>query len=566
MLPKQASNNRILLKKAQTSSLPPPLKEKILHLKRINLTDRQLCDVELLITDAFNPLKGFLNEGDYERVLEDMRLSSGVLWPIPVALDAPTPLAKVGEEIVLCDKFGNPVAFFTIESIYIPDKKREARKVYGTVDETHSGVGHLLYETGVVYHGGRVEKISLPLHHDFPELRFTPDEVRRWFKRNGWEKVAAFQTRNPIHRAHFELMHRAHKEHDVRILIHPVVGLTKEGDVDYITRVQSYKKVHERYMKRFAKLSLLPLAMRMAGPREALWHALIRKNYGVTHFIVGRDHAGPGNNRKGHPFYGPYDAQQLVLSHANEVGLSIIPQQEMVYVEEKKTYLPLNQVASGQTVKNISGTAFRRMLAQGEKIPAWFSFPEVVDILRKGVLKDRNRGFTLFFTGLSGAGKSTIATILAHKLELLSERKVTFLDGDVVRDNLSKGLGFSREDRNINVSRIGFVAAEIVKHGGIAVCSAIAPYQESREKNRSLISKQGRYIEIHVATPLSQCKKRDPKGLYRKAKEGLIRGVTGIDDPYEKPRNPELKLDTLKKNPHQNADLIIRYLQKENLL
>lgn len=540
-------------------------KRHLLTLSRINLTDRQLYDLELLLVGAFHPLTGFLKEEEYTTVLENMRLPSGELWPMPIVLDVEKPVAEVGEKIILCDKFGNPIALLSVESLYRADKGKEARMVYGTTDLEHPSVRYLYKEMGNLYVGGKVKKLQLPARYDFADLRHTPTELKKIFAKRGWKKIAAFQTRNPIHRAHFELMCRARAEYGTHILIHPVVGVTKEGDIDYITRVNSYRKLHQRYMRDFAILSLLPLAMRMAGPREALWHALIRKNYGVTHFIVGRDHAGPGNDKNGKPFYGPYDAQELVKKFEKEIGLTIIPQQEMVYVEEIKKYIPIHEVPGRGTIRSISGTLFRKKLLGKEEVPAWFSFPEVIEELRKGVEASRG-GLTVFFTGLSGAGKSTIAHILYTKLLEEQDKKITFLDGDVIRSHLSKGLGFSREDRNANIERIGFVANEITKHGGIAICSAIAPYGESRERNRSLISKNGAYVEVFISTPLSVCVKRDPKGLYHKARKGLLPQFTGVDDPYEKPTAPEITIDASKINPVRAAFLILRYLQKHNLL
>lgn len=541
------------------------LRQKIIHLPRLNLTDRQLYDLEMILVGGFSPLEGFLTEEEYDSVVRQMRLPNGTLWPIPVTLDVSGAYRR-GDEIALCDKYGNPVALMSITSVYAPDKMREAQMVYGTTDLAHPGVRYLLKEAGPVYIGGKILGIALTEKHDFRDLRHTPAELKEWFRKNGWNRVVGFQTRNPIHRAHYEIMTRAADSIGAKILIHPVVGLTKEGDIDYITRVRAYKRLHERYLADRAKLSLLPIAMRMAGPREAVWHALIRKNYGCTHFIVGRDHAGPGNDSSGKPFYGPYEAQKLVLQYEKDIGIAIIPMQEMAYVEEENAYYPADEIKPHHTVKNISGTQFRKMLRDGDEIPEWFSFPEVIEELRRGIEREKRRGFTIFFTGLSGAGKSTIATILYTKLLEIQDRKITFLDGDVVRQNLSRGLGFSREDRNANIERMGFVANEITKHGGIAICSAIAPYEESREKNRQLISKNGVYIEVYVSTPLEICKARDTKGLYAKAEQGLVKNFTGIDDPYEVPANPDIEFSTANTNPLECADRIVEFLKSKNLL
>jgi len=541
------------------------IQKKLLTLPRINLSTRQVCDLELLMTGAFSPLAGFMNKKDYESVISNMRLADGTVWPMPVVLDIENKRFKVGSEIILCDEFGKPLAMMSVESVYKPDKKKEAQAVYGTTGTDHFGVNYLLKEVKDYYIGGSIKGISEVERHDFSHLRLTPSELQQFFREQGWEKVIAFQTRNPLHKVHYNLIKTAAQEHNAKVLLHPAVGMTKDGDVDYITRIRSYIKMH-KYIKDFAMISLLPLAMRMAGPREALWHAIIRKNYGCTHFIVGRDHASPGKDSKGINFYGPYDAQTMVEQYADEIGIVVVPFKEMVYVEELSEYSPIDRVDPSHTIKSISGTEVRKMLVDGADIPEWFSFPEIVDELRKGVVKQKKDGVTIFFTGLSGAGKSTIARILYYKLIELQDKPVTLLDGDIVRQNLSKGLGFSRDDRNENIKRIGFVANLITKHGGIAICSAIAPYAESRDMNRKLISKNGMYIEVHVSTPLEVCMKRDTKQLYQKSKMGIIKGLTGVDDPYEEPVNPELIINTSDIAPQESVAMIMDYLVESKVL
>jgi sulfate adenylyltransferase len=538
------------------------------NISKLTLTDRQLFDLELIISGGFAPLRGFLSQGDYESVLETMHLKNGSLWPMPIVLDVDETVSKtpIGDKLLLTDSYNNPIAVLTVESVYKPDKHIEALKVYGTTDETHPGVKYLFKETKDYYMGGVVSGIDFSPKYDFKEFRHHPHELKKLLEKKGVSKVVAFQTRNPMHRAHVEIVNRSQKQSGGHILLHPVVGLTKEGDIDYVTRVRSYKKLYETYLKDNATLSLLPLAMRMAGPREALWHALIRKNYGATHFIIGRDHAGPGNNKEGKPFYGPYDAQVLAKKYEKEIGLEIITQPEMVYVEELDMYVSPEEVSEGHTVKNISGTEFRRMLRAGEKIPSWFSYPEVIEELRIAEKRNQKGGVTIFFTGLSGSGKSTIANILKMKLIEHSNKTVTLLDGDVVRENLSKGLGFSKADRDTNIERIGFVASEITKHGGIALCSAIAPYKVSRTKNRDLIAKNGTYLEVYVSTPIDICEKRDVKGLYHKARQGVITGFTGVDDPYEIPEHPDFTFDTSLTEAEECADNIILFLKEKNLL
>ena len=535
----------------------------ILNLKRFNLKDRQLFDLELLMVGGFSPLKGFLNKEEYESVVEEMRLSDGSLWPIPVVLDIPDSADFAeGESVVLCDQYGNPLAVMEVESRWQPDKKLEAKSVYGTNDSTHPGVRYLFNQMHDTYIGGTIHSLQLETRYDFKEYRHTPDELKAEFKKQGWDKVVAFQTRNPMHRVHFELVKRAHEEVSAPVLVHPVVGLTREGDIDYITRVRTYKVVCEKYGKDFTFLSLLPLAMRMAGPREALWHMLVRKNYGATHFIVGRDHAGPGNDKDGNPFYDPYEARELALEYADEIGIKVVPSAELAYSPKREEYVSTDLIESGEETLGISGTEFRRLLRTGEEIPEWFSFPETLAELRKGIQKQQSPGVTIFFTGLSGSGKSTIANILATKLLEVQDKRITLLDGDVIRNHLTSELGFSKEHRNLNVQRVGYVASEITKHGGIAICSLIAPYSEARSKVRELVEGNGDFIEVYVSTPIEVCEERDVKGLYEKARQGLIKGFTGIDDPYEEPDNPEIVIDTTKHSAQEGVDIILKYLSK----
>ena len=430
------------------------------------------------------------------------------------------------------DKEGFSLAVMTIGDIWKPDRKKEAEQVYGTIDETHPGVNYLLHESNPIYIGGSVEGVHVPKHYDYQGLRHTPAQLREEFNRLGWTNIVAFQTRNPMHRAHVELTHRASAEANANLLIHPVVGLTKPGDVNHYTRVRCYQKIMEKYADNTAALSLLPLAMRMAGPREALWHAIIRKNYGCNHFIIGRDHANPGKDSQGNPFYGPYDAQDLVQQHEEELGINMVPFKLMVYVKDTGSYTATNEVPEDAEILNVSGTELRELLDKGGDVPEWFSYPDVVEELRKQRPAMSKRGFTIFFTGLSGSGKSTLANGLLVKLLEDGRRPATLLDGDIVRTHLSSELGFSQEHRSLNIRRIGFVASEITKNGGIAICAPIAPYRMDRHFNRDMITPLGGYIEIFVNTPLDVCERRDVKGLYTKARQGLIKQFTGIDDPY----------------------------------
>jgi sulfate adenylyltransferase len=529
-----------------------------------DLTMRQLCDIELLLNGGFSPLEGFQGEQDYRSVLDRMRLPNGTVWPMPITLDVTEPFAqslKVGAQIALRDPEGVLIATMEISSIYRPDKDREAKAVFGTTDDSHPGVNYLLKRANPVYLGGRLTGFEAPTHYDFKHLRDTPREIRERFQKLGWRRVVAFQTRNPMHRAHLELTFRAAKDVEANLLIQPVVGMTKPGDVDHFTRVRCYEHLLKHYPEQTTTLSLLPLAMRMAGPREAVWHALIRKNYGCTHFIVGRDHAGPGNNKQGKPFYGPYDAQDLMRDLENDLDITMVPFKNMVYVEDLAQYQPEDEVGKDVRTLDISGTELRRRLREGLEIPEWFSFPEVVAELRRTHPPRYEQGFTVFFTGLSGSGKSTIANALMVKLMEMGGRPVTLLDGDVVRKHLSSELGFSKEHRDLNIQRIGFVASEITKNGGIAICAPIAPYTQTRRLVREMIEPNGGFVEIHVATPIEVCEARDRKGLYAKARAGLIKGFTGIDDPYEAPEDAEMVVDTSELSPDIIAHRIIVKLE-----
>lgn len=544
------------------------LREEAIYLPSWDLTQRQVWDIELLLNGAFSPLEGFMEKADYESVLERMRLADGTLWPIPITLDVTKEFAgsiSEGERIALRHPEGMVLAIMTVTDIWEPDRTEEAEAVFGTQNDEHPGVFTLLHQTNPVYIGGKLEGIELPPHHTFKHLRYTPRELREKFQELGWEKVVAFQTRNPMHRAHVELTKRAMEETGAKLLIHPVVGRTSPGDIDYFTRVRCYQAVLKHYPQDSVLLSLLPLAMRMAGPREALWHAIIRKNYGCTHFIVGRDHAGP-KDRSGNSFYPPYAAQELMEKYQEELGIRMVPFQEMVYVEDLSRYMPKDEVPEGSKILSISGTEFRRLLREGKEIPEWFSYPEVVEILRQRYPPRSRQGFTVFFTGLPSSGKSTVAQVLMAKLMEIGTRPVTLLDGDIVRKHLSSELGFSKRDRDINIRRIGFVASEITKNGGIAICAPIAPYDATRKEVRQMVSQYGGFILVYISTPLEVCEKRDRKGLYAKARAGLIKDFTGIDDPYEPPDDAEIVIDTSKTSPEEAAETIVAYLRKEGYL
>ncbi len=547
------------------------LKLEAAELTSWDLSPRQICDLELLMNGGFNPLKGFLSEADYNGVVENMRLEDGTLWPMPITLDVSEDFAEtieLGQDIALRDQEGVILGTMTVTDRWTPNKAREAEKVFGADDQAHPAVDYLHNTAGNVYLGGPVTGIQTPVHYDFRARRDTPNELRAYFRKLGWRKVVAFQTRNPLHRAHQELTFRAAREVEANLLIHPVVGMTKPGDVDHFTRVRCYEAVLDKYPGSTTTMSLLNLAMRMAGPREAVWHGLIRANHGCTHFIVGRDHAGPGKNSAGDDFYGPYDAQDLFREHQEEIGIEMVDFKHMVYVQERAQYEPMDEIVDKDkvTILNISGTELRRRLAEGLEIPDWFSFPEVVEELRKTRPPRSEQGFTVFFTGFSSSGKSTIANALMVKLMEMGGRPVTLLDGDIVRKNLSSELGFSKEHRDLNIQRIGYVASEITKNGGIAICAPIAPYASTRKRVRQMIEEYGAFCEVHVATSIEECERRDRKGLYKLARAGKIAEFTGISDPYDVPENPELSVETENVDVDNCAHQVILKLEQMGLI
>ena len=532
------------------------------QLPSIQLSARSICDLELLATGAFSPLERFMGREDHQRVLDEMRLTSGQLFPLPVTLPVePNPVLHLDRDIALRDAKNDLLAVMTIEEISPWDLAEVAQKAFGTLDLRHPLVAEM-HRWGRLYVSGRLHVLQLPTHYDFQELRLTPAQTRARLEALGYHNVVAFQTSNPLHRVHEELTRRAAQEVGGVLLLHPVVGMAQPGDVDHYARVRAYKALAASYYDpNRILLALLPLAMRLAGPREALWHALMRRNYGANHFIVGRDHAGPGDDATGQPFYGPYDAQDLLQRYSAELGVGLVPSRELVYLPEDERYEEVAHVSSGTRTASISGMQVREQyLNQGRTLPSWFTRPEVAEILAETYPPRHQQGVCVWFTGLSGAGKSTTAEVLTVLL-LEHGRQVTVLDGDVVRTHLSKGLGFSKEDRDTNIRRIGFVAAEIVRHGGMVICAAVSPYRATRHDVRNLVGVEY-FVEVFVDTPLEVCEARDTKGMYAKARRGEIKDFTGIDDPYEPPEQPEITLDTVAHTPEENARLLLHYLRQ----
>lgn len=537
----------------------------------VTLSQRQVCDLELLMNGGFSPLEGFMTREVYDSVVDRMRLPGGLPWPIPVVLDLPARTAdtlQTGQYLALRDGEGFMPAVLRIDEIWRPDKDREAEVVYGTQSRAHPGVRYLYEQIHDIYVGGAILGIQNPVHYDFGSFWDSPEELRALFHKMGWRKVVAFQTSKPMHRMQREVTLQAAKDIQAHLLLHPAVGMTKPGDLQYYARVHCYQAIRRYFPHNLAMLSLLPLAMRMAGPREALWHTIIHQNFGCSHFIVGPEHGSPPNSQSEAPsFYEPYAAQDLVEQHSAELAVRMVPVEEMRYVPRQGRFLSVPEISrTREEATEITDVGLRHMLARGEEVPEWFSYPEVLAELRKVCPPRTKQGFTLFFTGLSGAGKSTLAKIIYAKLIEAGGRPVTLLDGDIVRHNLSSELGFSKEHRDLNVRRIGFVASEITKNGGVAICAPIAPYAGTRESVRDMVAQHGAFIEIHVATPLDVCESRDRKGLYAKARRGLIPEFTGISDPYEAPPCPEMRIDTSQLSPMEAAQDIFLYLLREGYL
>ncbi|MGH9969943.1 MAG: bifunctional sulfate adenylyltransferase/adenylylsulfate kinase [Pyrinomonadaceae bacterium] len=536
------------------------------RLPSIQLSERAVCDLELLASGGFSLLDRFVGREDYRRILDEMRLVNGYLFPIPISLPVePQQAIHLDQEVALRNAKNELLAVMNIEEIYEWDSSETAQKLLGTQDLRHPLVVEMK-RWGRLNIAGGLQVLQLPHHYDFQSLRLTPAQTRERLEQLRRSNVVAFQTRNPLHRAHEELMKLAMQSVDGLLLLHPVVGMTRPGDVDHFTRVRTYRAIARSYYDpQRILLSLLPLAMRLAGPREALWHALIRRNYGANYFIVGRDHASPGVNSNGKPFFGPYDAQLLVERFSEELGVGVIPFTELAYVPEERRYAEVSKLPVGTRTVSISGNQLRdEYLNPGRALPEWFVRPEVATLLVESYPPRHHQGACIWFTGLSGAGKSTTAEILSVLL-LENGRKVTLLDGDVVRTHLSKGLTFSKEDRDANILRLGFVAMEVVRHGGIAICAAISPYRTTRNEVRNMIGEE-RFIEVFVNTPLHECERRDTKGMYLKARRGELKGFTGVDDPYESPVHPNLTLDTISHTAEANAQAILVYLMKQGFV
>ncbi len=547
----------------------PLFKDLIAKMPDVILNDRQICDFELLATGAFHPLKGFMRQIDYESVLDRMRLESGELWPVPICLDVTQSFAntlETGQSVALRDTEGFPLGVMTVEDIWPVDIEKEAMAVYGTRDRSHPGVDYLYTHSGQYYIGGEVRAMNLPIHSDFRQMRRPPGEVRKQIKKTGWKRTVGFYTRQPIHRPQFEMTLQAMASAKANLLLLPIAGIPKPGDFDHFTRMRCYQKVAANYPPDSYMVNLLPMSMRMAGPKEALLHMIMGKNYGCTHFVIGHGHASPGNNSNGSSFYPKDQATQYAEQASSELGIEVISFDEMVYLPFEDEFKFVHEVPETVETISFSGADIQRRIRTGKNVPGWASFPEVIQELQNSYPPPGRQGFTIFLTGLSGAGKSTIAKILYAKFLEIGTRPVSLLDGDIVRKNLSSELNFSKEHRDINVRRIGYVAAEITKNRGIAICAPIAPYEKTRSGIRASIEAHGGFFEVHVATPITECEKRDRKGMYAKARAGLIKDFTGVDDPYEVPEHPELSIDTTNLTPDEAAQEVMLYLSRKGYL
>lgn len=524
----------------------------------IDLEYRQICDLELLLNGGYSPLKGFMGRADYESVLKGMTLADGTFWPVPVTLDVDAKTAAsltTGSRIALRDLEGFMLAVLTVSDIWEVDKQAEAQAFYGTSNLAHPGVASLMQRACSHYVGGALVGVAQPVHYDYPSARFSPQRLRDFFVQRGWSRVAAFLAQRPVHRAEHDFTVGVAADNQANLLISPMMNAGTPDTPDYHNLMRCYQAVMPHYPAETTALVLLPLTRRAAGIRELLWHAIVYRNHGCTHIIIDQCNSEWAANQ--------VEVKNGFSAHQKSVGVGLIVMPPMVYVEECDQHMPKEKVPSGRRGIDFSETELQHSLTAGLEIPHWFSYPEVIQALRKAHPARSQRGFTLFFTGLSGAGKSTIAKALVIKLLEMGGRKVTLLDGDLVRKHLSSELGFSKEHRDINVRRIGYVASEITRHGGIVICAPIAPYTATRRAVREMIEPLGGFFEIYISTAIEVCEGRDRKGLYAKARAGLIREFTGISDPYEAPENAEMELDTSMLSVDEAVQKILLRLERD---
>ncbi len=558
------------------------LKRASVEFPSIDLDHRQTCDLELLLNGGYSPLRGFMGRADYDSVLKDMRLANGAFWPMPIMLDIDAKTAaslNPGMRVALRDLEGFMLAVLTVSDTWEADRSAEiSAKVTGL---TQSARTHYL--------GGGLQGLAQPVRHDYASLWLTPQALRDFFIRHGWQRVAAFKTQRALHRAEHDFTQQAAAEHQASLLISPIMSTIRSDTLDYHNQMRCYQAVMPHYPASTTTLALLPLTLRgavssgirppwmaevskmqehffdlplvtlalpcAAGVRELLWHAMVYRNHGCTHLIIDQRDLPDGTDLDG--------LRSGFAAFQKEIGVELIMMPPLVYVEDRAQHMPKDKVPEGARVIDFSGVELRRRLTEGLEIPPWFSYAGVLQALRQAQPARSQRGFTIFFTGLSGAGKSTIAKALMIKLLEMGGRNVTLLDGDVVRKHLSSELGFSKEHRDINVRRIGYVASEITKHGGIAICAPIAPYTAMRRAVREMIEPLGGFFETYICTSIEVCEGRDRKGLYAKARAGLVKEFTGISDPYEVPEHPEVMLDTSVLSVDEAVQQILLRLERD---
>jgi len=514
-----------------SAHLPQELPAELADWPAWTLDDTQLGDLELIISGAFAPLTGFMGAADLAAVAAHGTLADGTPWPVPVRLSVPAQAVPLdADHLVLQDQEGSPLAVLAI-SEWIPDG-----------------------ETTTL--AGPVTALRAPEHGPFRGLRRYPADVRAELLDGAAAAapagrvpgaVLAYVTRRPLHRRHIgQLRHHADLL-NARLLLLPLVT----GPAEVVTRPEALVRTvlaASRYLPASTLVVPVPLARRDAGPDADLRaSAIVAAAYGATHLLAADDSGLHDGGRNG----------TLSLPDA---PISVIREAEWAYDPIREVWRPLALIEPGAERGELTDDEVGALLDSGDPIPAWFTQEEIAAELRRARPPRRERGLVVFFTGLSGSGKSTIARGLAEALAERGDRTVSLLDGDHVRQLLSAGLTFSRSDRDRNIARIGYVAAEVARHGGIAICAPIAPYAAARAAAREMVTQTGDFMLVYVATPVEVCAARDRKGLYAKARAGLIDAFTGVSDPYEEPRDADLVLDTSAMKTADAVNAVLRLL------
>jgi sulfate adenylyltransferase len=545
------------------------IKQEVLNLPSLDLSWKQICELELLLNGALSPLTGYMNQAERHSVLSGMKLPDGLFWPRPVMLVVSEKAAQnlaAGQTVALRDSEGVMPAILHISEVWPADPEAEM----ALAEASGVPLARTQAEAGQFYVGGRLEGVTLPPRHDFLNLRLTPAEMREQFARLGWRKVMAYQPSQALHRPQYEFLLRTAMQQEANLLIHAVAGSDPVLESGHFALVRACQALMPRLPASTSMLALNPMTPWAAGPRKTLLKAIMARNYGCSQLVTGGETVLESLHKESSQRRGqdtPNLSSDTVYAVAKEsLGVTLLPFPRMVYVEDRDEWLPEETVPADTRSESMSGAELTRRLMQNIKVPEWFSFPEVLDEMRKAYPPRKQQGFTVFFTGLSGSGKSTIARALTVRLMEMGGRRVSLLDGDIVRTHLSSELGFSKAHRDINIRRIGFVASEITKHGGTAICAPIAPYQATRRAVRSMIEEWGGFLEIHVSTSVEVCEGRDRKGLYAKARAGLIPEFTGVSDPYEIPENAELTIDTTRYSVEEAVQMIVLKLEHEGYL